>query len=403
MRNVPIQPSPIQGADTVCTVAEAYSVVLEPGIIYNWSLGSGGVITANGNTATIIWTDEGTHTIIVTPQDICGTLGTPITKTVTVQISPILTTDISGVAQVCDGEIDNYFVATGVTDWIYTWTIDNGNTVLTNGNQATVDFNTIGNTILSLSVSNQCGTAPIKALNVLVEDNSPNIVGAISGDTLVCRNSDAIYTISGNSDFDYTWIINDGGIVSPLNNSSIVAWQSAGTYEVGVYASNFCSTGDTVFTTITVKNPLQRPQITFVNDTLFSSNQALSQWYQDENEIENATNFSFRPIDQGLYTVESENICGVTSLSNEFAFGLEGGLFLYPNPGRYYITLRVPPYLTWYSVDAIDQLGRVVVAPIQYDGSNEILIDVRDLTAGVYWFRIDTEIILLYRKVVIMD
>ena len=403
VRNVPIQPSSIQGADTVCTVTEAYSVVFEPGIIYNWSLGSGGVITAGGNTATIIWTDEGTHTIIVTPQDVCGTLGTPITKTVTVQISPVLTTDISGAAQVCNGETDSYFVATGVTDWVYNWTIDNGNAVLTNGNQATVDFNTIGNTILSLSVSNLCGTAPTKIFNILVEDNAPNIIGTISGDTLVCRNSDAVYTISGNSDFDYTWTVNDGGTVSSLNNSGLVSWQTAGTYDVGVYASNFCGVGDTVFISVKVENPLQRPQLTFINDTLFSSNSTLSQWYRNGETIDNATNFSLRPVNQGIYTVESENICGVTTFSNEYSFGLEGGLFLYPNPGRYYVTLRIPPYLTWYSVDAIDQLGRMVVAPIKYDGSNEILIDVRNLNAGVYWFRIDTELILLYRKVVIVD
>ena len=89
--------------------------------------------------------------------------------------------------------------------------------------------------------------------------------------------------------------------------------------------------------------------------------------------------------------------------SNDFSFGLEGGLFLYPNPGRYFMTLRIPEYMTWYSIDAIDQLGRQVLEPIEYNGSNEVLIDVRSLEAGLYWFRIDTEIILLYRKVVILD
>ncbi|MFK7947710.1 MAG: hypothetical protein AB8G11_08975 [Saprospiraceae bacterium] len=403
VRDVPNQPSAIQGADTVCTVAETYSVILENGITYNWTLGSGGVITASGNTATIIWTDEGTHTIIVTPQDVCGALGTPITKTVSVQIAPILTANIDGDIQVCNGETDIYAVATGLTDWTYNWTIDNGNSVVSNGNQATVDFNIIGNTRLTLEVNNQCGTAPIKTIDISVEDNAPNVNGIINGDTLVCRNSDAIYTISGSSDFDYNWSVNGGGIVSSLSNSGLVSWQDAGVYEVGVYASNFCGAGDTIFTTVMVENSLQRPQITFINDTLFSSNPTLSQWYLNGDEIDNAMNFAFRPVNSGIYSVESENICGVTPLSNDFPFGLESGLFLYPNPGRYFITLRVPPYLTWYSIDAIDQTGRIVMQPIQYDGSNEILIDVRNLEGGVYWFRIETELILLYRKVVILD
>jgi hypothetical protein len=40
---------------------------------------------------------------------------------------------------------------------------------------------------------------------------------------------------------------------------------------------------------------------------------------------------------------------------------------------------------------------------ITYDGSNEILINISNLEGGIYWFRIDTEIILLYRKVVVLD
>jgi hypothetical protein len=403
VRSVPNQPSAIQGADTVCTVAENYSVLFENGITYNWTLGSGGVLTTNGNVATIVWTDEGTHTIIVTPQNVCGSLGTPITKTVTVQIAPNLTAAIDGEVQVCNGETAIYSITTSIPNLTYNWTIDNGNSLVINGNQAIVDFSTIGNTTLSVSVSNQCGNSSTKSLDILVENNAPNILGEIIGDTLVCRNSDAVYTINGNSDFDYNWFVNAGGTVSELNNSSIISWQTAGSFEVGVYASNFCGLSDTVFTNVMVENPLQRPQITLVNDTLFSSNRTLSQWYYNGNEIENATDFAYRPINSGVYYVESENICGVTPFSNDFSFGLESGLFLYPNPGRYFITLRVPPYLAWYSVDAIDQQGRIVMQPIYYDGSNEVLLDVRDLAAGVYWFRIETELILLYRKVVILN
>ena len=403
VRDIPNQTSIIQGTDTVCTGTETYSVIVENGIIYNWTLGSGGVLTQQNNIATIVWTDEGTHTITVTPQDICGTLGTPRTKTVVVQIPPQLTADISGATQVCNGETALYSIATTVTSWTYNWTIDNGNSVTTNSSTTTADFNTIGTTTLSLSVANQCGSSTTKTLEILVENNTPDVDGNIVGDTLVCRNSDAVYSISGSSDFDYNWSVNGGGTVSALGNSSLISWQDKGIYDVSVFASNFCGNGNPVSTTVVVENPLPRPQITFVNDTLFSSNPTLSQWYLNGNELDNATDFTFRPSSSGVYSVESENICGVTPLSNDFPFGLESGLFLYPNPGRYFITLRVPPYLTWYSVDAIDQLGRIVISPIRYDGSNEVLIDVRNLEGGVYWFRIDTELITLYRKVVILD
>jgi hypothetical protein len=403
VRSAPNTPTAIQGLDTICTVQGTYTVLPQNGVTYNWNLGSGGVITPFGNGAiSILWTNVGTHTITVTPQNICGTLGTPVTKTVTVLIPPQLNGDIVGAAQVCNGETENYLFP-GVQNWNYSWTIDNGNTITPNNNQVIVDFNTIGNTTLSVAVSNQCGTAPTKTIEILVADNAPTLTSDISGDTLVCRNSDAVYSVENNPNFDYNWALSGGGNLSTLGNSSIVTWQTVGTYNLGVSASNFCGNGDTIFTTVTVERPLARPQITQANDSLLSSNNALSQWYFNGEPLTNATLPAIRAISQGIYTVESENVCGVTPLSNEFALGFEGGLFLYPNPGRYFITLRIPEYLTWYSVDAIDQLGREALQPIQYDGSNEVLIDVRSLPAGVYWFRIDTEIILLYRKVVIMD
>ncbi|NJN78103.1 MAG: PKD domain-containing protein, partial [Saprospiraceae bacterium] len=246
VRGTPSTPAAIQGLDTSCTVQGLYTVGLQTGVTYNWSLGSGGVITPQGNAAvTILWTNAGTHTITVTPQNICGTLGTPVTKTVTVLIPPQVNGDILGAVQVCNDETESYIITSNPV-WTYNWTIDNGNLITINGNQATVDFNTIGTTTLSVAVENQCGIAPAKTLMINVEDNTPSLTGDILGDTLVCRNSDIIYSTINNSDFNYNWVLNGGGTVSPIQSSSIVVWQNAGTYNLGVAPSNFCGTGDTV-------------------------------------------------------------------------------------------------------------------------------------------------------------
>ncbi len=393
----------INGDSIVCPGLFVYTLPPLNNVNYTWSISGGGIIQATSNTANINWITPGNYEITTVLSNDCG-VGDTITQAVTVLIPPQLSNEIVGEGQVCNGEVETYTLSnTNVTDWIYNWTIDNGNSVAGNGNQAVVDFNNSGMTTLTLEVSNQCGIAPLKTLEILVDNNSLDVSDTIIGDTLVCQSSDIVYTINGNSDLDYTWILNDGGTLSPLGNNGIINWQIAGTYELGVFASNFCGVSDTIFTTVTVETPLQRPLITFVNDTLFSSNATLSQWYLNGNAIDNATDFKFRPSFSGVYSVESENICGLTALSNDFPFGLESGLFLYPNPGRYFITLRVPPYLTWYSIDAIDQQGRIVMQSVPYDGSNEVLLDVRNLEGGVYWFRIDTELITLYRKVVILD
>lgn len=403
VRNTPVITAVIQGTDTSCTVQATYTLAIQADVTYNWSLGSGGIISIiNNNSVSVSWTDEGTHTITVTPQNTCGILGTPITKTVTVLIPPQLSAAITGTTQACNNTSENYTIANNVPNWAYNWTIDNNNSIATfGGNQVTANFSTIGITTLNLAVTNQCGTA-IRTLDIEVEDSSPDVNGTVTGDTLTCRNSDAVYTIEGNSNFDYTWALADGGTLSPLNNSSIVTWQNAGTYEVGVYASNFCGIGDTVFTTVRVENPLQRPQIILLNDSLFSSNEALSQWYFNGEPIDNATNFAIRAADPGIYSVESFNVCGVTPLSNEFAFGVEGGFFFYPNPASQFVTLRIPQYLTWYTIDGIDLYGRQVIAPIEYNGTNEVQIDISQLGSGVYWFRIDTELLLFQRKLVVI-
>ncbi len=404
VRDIPPTPVAIQGVDTSCTIQQTYIVNPDPDVTYLWSLGSGGVISPIGNSSIIIaWTDQGTHTLTITPIDACGTQGLPITKTITVLIPPQLSGDILGVEQVCNGTTEIYTLAGNIPNWTYDWTIGNGNSINSNGNQATVDFNTIGLTTLNVTVSNQCGIAPTKTLDILVENNAPSILGDISGDTLVCSNADAIYTISGSVDFDYNWILSDGGVISPLNNTSIVTWQTAGQYNLGVYPSNFCGIGDTLFTIIRVENPLERPSITLSNDALISSNLGvLSQWYFNGTPIENAITSTFIPMNQGIYTVESTNICGTTPLSNEFAFGLEGGFFAYPNPANDQVTLRIPSYLTWYTIDIINQNGSYMRPTISNTGFNEVPIDISGLAAGIYLLRVDTELLVFYRKLVVV-
>jgi hypothetical protein len=218
-----------------------------------------------------------------------------------------------------------------------------------------------------------------------------------------CLNSEAFYSIENQQNITYNWRLSQNGNLATLGNSSIVNWSAVGESVLSVFPSNQCGNGDTLTKNITIVRPLTTPQITFERDTLFSSNETGNEWFYNNEAITNATNNFFRPFNSGIYTVISENICGSTNASQPYSFGIESGLFLYPNSGRTLITLRIPPYLTWYSVDAIDMLGREVLQPIPSDGSNEVLIDISQLEGGVYWFRIDTELLVFYRKVVVLD
>ena len=401
--NVNTIPNPIaqvNGNDDVCLGNETYTIAAIAGENYNWSLSSGGNISVFGDSVAVNWLTEGTHTIAVTPTNLCG-IGTTTNLSVQVSTVPQTPTTIEGEVLACANTFENYDVAatTGVT---YSWNLNSGGSLSQNANIATINWQNTGTHILSVTPANQCGIGNARTLSVKVND-IPTLTGDIAGDTIACVNSEVFYNIDNSSNVSYNWRASQNGALASLANSAIVNWNSAGTATVFVFPSNECGNGDTISLDVRIESPLPTPQIFFERDTLFSTNLSGNQWLYYDQEIEGATNNSFRPINNGVYTVISENVCGRTNDSQPYNFGIESGLFLYPNPGRYFITLRIPQYLTWYSIDAIDMAGREVFAPIESDGSNEVLLDVNHLEGGVYWFRIHTELLTFYRKVVILD
>jgi hypothetical protein len=391
----------ISGNGAVCLGTQTYSInpVLDEN--YNWSLSSGGNLSVLGSSVQINWLTEGTHTLSVTPTNLCG-IGATTALSVQVQTVPQMTTTISGETLACANTIETYDVITAASGVNYAWNLASGGSISQNNNAATVNWQTTGTHLLTVTPNNQCGTGNPQTISVTIDD-IPSLTGDISGDTAVCLNSEAFYAIQNQQNITYNWRLSQNGNLATLGNSAIINWSAVGESVLSVFPSNQCGNGDTLTKNIKIVSALTTPQITFTRDTLFSSNDVGNQWFYNGEAIENATDNFFKPFNNGIYTVISKNICGSTNTSQPYSFGIESGLFLYPNPGREQITLRIPPYLTWYSVDAIDMLGREVLQMIPSNGSNEILIDVSQLEAGIYWFRIDTELLLFYRKVVIVD
>ena len=83
--------------------------------------------------------------------------------------------------------------------------------------------------------------------------------------------------------------------------------------------------------------------------------------------------------------------------------GNEEGLYLYPNPARKRTTLHFPIYLRWYYFDVIDYSGKRVLETQEYNGTNEIDVNIRTLQSGVYVFRIYTELGWFYKKLVVAN
>lgn len=390
--NVGSAPSPldsIAGDDSHCLGSAPYSITPRTGENYTWSLSSGGQLSTSGTTATVDWLSPGSHTLSVVASNRCG-VAPPTSLVVTVGSVPSQPLSIAGDRSICENTSTTYTV-TAITGVNYQWSVSGGGTVTPTTNAATIDWNTPGTFTVSVTPFNSCGSGIAQTLAVTVRPNDL-ISTAIEGDTTVCLGSDAFYSADFNPNLSYTWLLDRGGNLRPLNNGAVINWQTVGTAQIGLVAQSDCGIGDTARLTVTVEAPLSKPTIVRSGDSLIVSPAINLTWYLDETAIPITTPYLIPQVD-GVYTATNRNICGESPLSDPVEIGaFASGLYLYPNPARNQVTLHLPQYLQWYYLDVVDFAGRNVMETIDYNGTDEVLLDIRKLHAGMYVVRIYTEL-----------
>jgi hypothetical protein len=398
--SLPTPISAISGSANVCLSTQTYTIPSVPDENYTWTLSSGGVLSASGNQATINWLSAGNHTISVVPSNGCGVA--PLTSlVVNVGDVPTQPQPISGEISVCEGTTETYSVPS-INNINYTWSVNGGASIVSNGNAVTVDWATSGNYILTVTPSNICGTGAARTINVGVRSNNLS-ASAVTGDQLVCTGSEVFYTADFDNDLNYDWFISGNGSLTQVSNSAVVQWQDAGNATIGLIPSSDCGVGDTAFIDVTIQSPLPIPTITSSGDSLIASSAEGLKWYVNETLIPITERFLIPQL-EGIYTITTENVCGATGFSQPFIIGgATDGLFLYPNPARNIVTLRFPVYLRWYYYDIIDYSGKVIQATSFYNGQQEEVIDVRRLDSGIYLVRIYTELGYFNKKLIIQN
>lgn len=396
--NIPNAIASISGNDNICAGTETYTIPTTAGETYTWTLSSGGLLSANGGTATVNWLTAGTHTLSVVPSNGCGVA--PLTSIiVTVNDLPAQPIAITGIQSICENTTTSYTIS-GIVGTSYTWSIDGGGTVASSGNSADITWTTPGNYTISVAPSNTCGTGAAQTLNVEVRANDL-VSSVITGDTLVCNGSEVFYTADFDNNLDYDWLISGNGNLTPVSNSAVVQWQEAGVASIGLIASSDCGVGDTAFINVRIEAPLAVPSIAVVGDSLIASNTTGITWYLDDIATPITTDFLIPQI-EGDYTITNSNICGETAESFPVTIGgRESGLFLFPNPARNTVRLHFPLYLRWYSFDIIDYKGALVIPEQTYNGSSEVSINIETLQSGLYLVRVYTELGYFYVKLVV--
>jgi hypothetical protein len=218
----------------------------------------------------------------------------------------------------------------------------------------------------------------------------PAPVIAPSGPTTICNGSSV--TLDAGPGFrSYRWS-------NGLTTRTIAASQ-AGDYTVTVTNTAGCE-GTSFAIPVRIIAP-EKPTITREAGVLRSSQAVAYRWSLNGTEIAGATGDTFQPTQEGSYTVTITDTTGCTAVSDPFFFSTLGvdreidgkGLSIYPRPNRGRFTVELGlPHPGDVTTRVIDAAGRTVR---QWSERGAELyrreVDIRDLPAGVYFVRVESE------------
>ncbi len=226
----------ITGTPVVCAGAHTSLTDATAGGIWSSVTSSVGTVDASGNVAGIA---AGNTTISYTVTNSCGTVAA--TQVVTVNALPNAGT-IAGTAVVCAGA--NTILTDGTSGGAWSSVTSSVGTVDAFGNVTGISA---GNTTISYTVTNSCGTAA--ATRIVTVNALPN-AGTITGTPVVCAGANTNLTDATSGG---TWSSATPAI-GTVNASGVVAGISSGTTTISYTITNTC--GATAATQVVTVNPL---------------------------------------------------------------------------------------------------------------------------------------------------
>ncbi len=282
----------INGPGLACIGATGNTYYTEAGMSdYNWTVTSGGIITAGAgtNSVTVTWNILLPQIITVDYTNPAGcNAATPAQYGITINPLPVPT--LTGTSQACAGSVNNVYTTNpGMTN--YQWSVSAGGTILTNpstnASTITVAWNVAGAQTVGVNYTNASGCmAAAPATTSVVVQTSPSPV--ITGSNSECSGTTGIIYNTDPGNFNYVWTISPGGVITTGSGTSqvTVSWLVAGTQTLTVNYTNAngCAAGTPGTRAVTV-NPLPVPIITgsslaCMNDTTIYTTEAGMTGYQ---------------------------------------------------------------------------------------------------------------------------
>ncbi len=232
----------IAGSASACVTSTTNIYTTQAGMTaYNWSVSTGGVITAGAatNAITVTWNTTGAKTVTVNYANAGGCVALAA-ATFNVTVNAVPTPTLSGPNEACAGSSGLvYTTEAGFSN--YTWTISYGGIITSglNSNQVTVNWATAGSRTISVNYTNALGCSASLpttfAVNVL---SVP--VPLITGESEVCEGSTNVTYATQSNNTNYTWVVSAGGAITSGAGTNVitVSWNGSGNQTVSVNYTN---------------------------------------------------------------------------------------------------------------------------------------------------------------------
>lgn len=370
--NVAPPPSANAGADQSTCAGQAVTLTASGGTAYQWSDGQSG--------ATVSVAPNATTTYTVTVTNACGS----DTDDVTVNVTTNVMIDAGMDVIVCQGEE-------------VTLTASGGDTYIWNNGQTGASLTVTPNSSISYTVTGFLGGCT-GVDNVTITVIPAPIIEAGANQT-ICEGESTMLTAIPSTAGTFEW--------STGETTATISVMPSGTetYSITFTDDNGCVDTDEVsvsnFTTA-------QPTISESGGVLTADINAFGyQWYLNGQPIQGASAQSYIPVMDGDYTVEIFDTNGCSSLSDVFAVDfvaiedIEGlSVFeVYPNPFNGYLTVQLEStQSTQLQLELVNITGQVLFTQFVNSNDNAVL-DLRDLSAGMYFIRLSDAAGSAVRKV----
>ncbi len=344
------------------------------------------------------------------------------TVTDTVRFHP-LDAIISSDQTICEGDSVNLSVSLGGVAGVSRYLehkVGNNTTIWPNVFGGSISnmyvYPTVTSSYSFKATNGICGNKWLNGDSTITITVNPKLQDAVlSADQTICQGDSVVLSIQlgGTSLINRTISVFDG---SNINNwpsttgfsvaSQIAIPNSTTTYSFsanGGLCGNKWLNGDSIVT-ITV-NPKPNPSI-IGTDTLYVvgvSGPATYQWQYGGLDIPGATNTSYVPSIDGMYTVVvTQNGCSGTSgnisVSTDDFYTADNEIKLYPNPSNGLLNIECNALIQ--EVEIISAIG-VKIKEIVREPKKSIMVNLQELPAGMYIVRINTSNKTVERKLII--